>query len=189
MLKKILIFASIFAAAFPFAHQVDAQKEQILAISKKTVTALKNKNLSALAKIVHPIKGLRFAPYCYLSESDLKFKRSEIPGLFADRRSFLWGEYDGTGDPIKMGFSSYYKKFVYGRNFSAVRGSIINGRQAGGNTVLNGAEVYPKGKFVSYHQPGTEKYGGMDWSSLILVFEKSGRNWYLVAVVHDEWTI
>jgi len=29
----------------------------------------------------------------------------------------------------------------------------------------------------------------MDWRSLKLVFKEKDGNWYLVGVVHDEWTI
>jgi hypothetical protein len=29
----------------------------------------------------------------------------------------------------------------------------------------------------------------MDWQSLRLVFEETAGNWYLVGIVHDQWTI
>jgi hypothetical protein len=29
----------------------------------------------------------------------------------------------------------------------------------------------------------------MDWESLRLVFQEEGGVWYLVGVIHDEWTI
>jgi hypothetical protein len=29
----------------------------------------------------------------------------------------------------------------------------------------------------------------MDWRSLRLVFEEQGGSWYLVGIVHDQWTI
>lgn len=44
--------------------------------------------------------------------------------------------------------------------------------------------------YVEYHFPGFEKkYEGKDWKSLRLVFEKKNDRWYLVGIVHDQWTI
>ncbi|AZV43291.1 hypothetical protein BAOM_2682 [Peribacillus asahii] len=58
-----------------------------------------------------------------------------------------------------------------------------------GNTVNNIRKVYPNSIVVEYYFGGTKKYSGMDWSSLKLVYEKKGSTWYLVGIVHDEWTI
>jgi hypothetical protein len=38
--------------------------------------------------------------------------------------------------------------------------------------------------------PGAKpEYAGLDWASLLLVFEQYESRWYLVALVHDQWTI
>ena len=59
-----------------------------------------------------------------------------------------------------------------------------------GNTPSNLAEVYPGAAWVELHFPGFEpKYGGMDWSSLWLVFRRHGNEWLLVGIVHGQWTI
>ena len=59
-----------------------------------------------------------------------------------------------------------------------------------GNTINNIIEVYPEAVVVEYHFEGFDpQYAGMDWRSLRLVFEESGGTWYLVGIVHDEWTI
>jgi hypothetical protein len=43
---------------------------------------------------------------------------------------------------------------------------------------------------VEYHFSGFDKkFEGMDWASLKLVFENSNNEWYLVGIVHDQWTI
>lgn len=192
MRRNVLLFSLAVVVAltfFAFGGQVRAQKAQVLAASKKVVTALKNKDLKTLAALAHPNKGVRFAPYAYLSDSDLTFKRAQIPGLFLTRRTYLWGDYDGSGDPINLGFPAYYNRFVYDRDFAAARQISYNRRRGGGNTAFNAAEVFPNSKFVEYYLPGTKKYDGMDWRALILIFEKAGAQWFLVAVAHDEWTI
>src|SRR5437868_4618871 len=99
MKRKYLLSASILIFAF-FAHTF-AQKTQILALSKKIIIALKNKDMKTFSTFVHPIKGVRFSPYSYVDkDSDLVFKKAKIPALFSLRRKYNWGEYDGSGYPI-----------------------------------------------------------------------------------------
>ncbi len=64
-------------------------------------------------------------------------------------------------------------------------------RPQAGNTVNNFSTVYPGAIVVGYGHDGiTGPQGGaMDWQSLYLIFEKLGKEWYLVGVVNDEWTI
>jgi hypothetical protein len=188
MNKKIIL--AVLPVILFVSTSAGAQKTQLLSVSKQIVTALKNKDMKTVAAHAHPTKGVRFAPYSYLSESDLTFKKAQIPSLFLTRRSYKWGEFDGTGDPINLGFPAYYKRFIYDRNFANARQVSYNRRKGGaGNAVFNAAEVYPDGKYVEYYLPGTDRYEFRDWRSLILVFEKSGARWFLVAVAHDEWTI
>ena len=42
---------------------------------------------------------------------------------------------------------------------------------------------------MEYHFKGMDaQQGGMDWRSLRLVLEAHNGAWYLVGIVHDEWT-
>ncbi len=185
---KLFIFALLL---FSLTISVSAQSEkaQILARSKQVVAALKNKNLKTLSTFVHPSKGLRFSPYGYIdTEKDLTFRKAQVPKLFTFP-AYVWGQFDGTGDDIKLNFAGYYKKFVYDLDFARAPKVSFNETIGKGNTVINIAEAYPNAKFVEYYFPGTKKYDGMDWRSLRLIFEKSGANWYLVGISHDQWTI
>jgi hypothetical protein len=59
----------------------------------------------------------------------------------------------------------------------------------GGNSIDNSSEFYPEAKIVEYYFSGFDpQYGGMDWRSLRLVFSELNDTWYLVGVIHDEWT-
>ena len=43
---------------------------------------------------------------------------------------------------------------------------------------------------MEYHFPGIDpKFEGMDWRSLRLVFEQKNCTWYLVGIIHAQWTI
>jgi hypothetical protein len=144
---------------------------------------------------VHPDKGVRFSPYTYVrvgedDDVDLVFSAEELTGLPADETVYRWGAFDGTGEPIDRTFSEYYGRFIYDVDFAFPTSVGFNEIVGAGNTINNVLDVYPQAQVVEYHLPGSNPdFGGMDWRSLRLVLENAGDGWYLVGIVHDEWTI
>ena len=58
-----------------------------------------------------------------------------------------------------------------------------------GNALENVSDAYPDARFVDYAFPGLDpELEGFDWCSLKLVFEPWENEWYLVGLVHGEWT-
>ena len=54
----------------------------------------------------------------------------------------------------------------------------------------NHDEVYPLAATIEYHFSGFDaRFEGMDWRSVRLVLEQENGTWYLVGLIHDEWTI
>ncbi len=155
------------------------------------IQLLKNKDMRNLATYVHPQKGVRFSPYAYVDiKTDRVFKATELNRFLEDEKKYLWGYYDGSGEPIQLTHQKYYESFVYDHDY-------VNAREVGhnkivkqGNTINNSKKVYPGSSIIEYHFPGFDpKYGGMDWASLRLVFEKFNNRWYLVGIIHAGWTI
>jgi hypothetical protein len=175
------------------ARQVGWVDEAVAARAARAIMALKERDLDALAGLVHPDKGVRFSPYAYVRvgpEGDLVFGAAEIPGLLADPTVYRWGAFDGSGEPIELTFAAYYDRFVYDVDFARPDVVGLDETIGQGNTINNIAEVYPEGVTVEYHFEGFDpQYDGLDWRSLRLVFEARGGTWYLVGIVHDEWTI
>lgn len=171
------------------------EAERIIARrARQVILALKSRNVVTLSKLVHPRKGLRFSPYHSVNlakAGDLVFTRSQIMSLMTSKKRYLWGEEDGSGDPIRLTFAAYRRKFVYDHDYSRAKLVTYNSDTlSSGNLLNNIRESYPGAIIVEYHFSGfEEKYGGMDWKSLWLVFEKQGNEWYLVGIVHGEWTI
>ena len=155
------------------------------------LTAIKNYDLQKLGDAIHPDKGVRFSPYGFVDVAkDLVFTAEEVKNLAADSKTYLWGYYDGSGEPITLNFSDYYKRFIYDADFVNAEQVGYNKTLGHGNTVNNSFEVYKNSIIVEYHFSGIDpKYEGMDWRSLRLAFEKKDNIWYLVGVIHDEWTI
>ncbi|HHV97046.1 MAG TPA: hypothetical protein GXX37_11340 [Clostridiaceae bacterium] len=159
--------------------------------AREVLTAIKNYDMSKLADAIHPDKGIRFSPYGYVDvDNDLVFTAEEVRNLDSDSKTYLWGYYDGSGEPITLNFSDYYKKFIYDVDFLNAEQVGYNKILGQGNSLNNSSEVYKNSIIVEYHFSGFDpQYNGMDWRSLRLAFEKKGDIWYLVAIIHDQWTI
>lgn len=108
-----------------------------------------------------------------------------------DSEQRTWGSFQGSGEPIKLTFAEYFKRFVYDADFVNDARISLNQAENKGTMINNINEVYPAGKYdyVDYHISSIDpQYQGMDWRSLRLVFEKIGEDRILAGIVHDEWT-
>ncbi|QOR67053.1 hypothetical protein IM538_02450 [Cytobacillus suaedae] len=151
---------------------------------------LKNKDMKELSTYVHPEHGLLFSPYVYVYPEDaIKLNVSEVESFFENQEKYEWGLHDGSGEPIGLTPSEYYEKFIYTHDYLTVD-PIIGEVQQRGNAINNIMEVFPKATVVEFHVEGTGENSGMDWGSLNLVFQEDDNGvFYLVAIVHDQWTI
>ncbi len=177
-------------------EEADTEARQILAEkvikdrANKALLAIRNKNLIELSAFVHPEKGVRFSPYSNVSEENILFTKEQMKKADQDNTEYLWGHSDGSGLPIKETFKDYYSQFIYDKDFAAVREISYNQRLGSGNTVDLVDEFYKNNITVEYHFSGfNPKFGGLDWESLRLVFQEKDNVWYLVGIVHDQWTI
>jgi hypothetical protein len=169
----------------------------VAARANEIVQALRDRDWATVARTIHPEKGVRFSPYTYvragesaLDGEDRVVHADEIQALAADPTVYRWGRFDGTGEPIDLTFSQYVDRFVYDVDF-AQPDVVGYGETVGrGNTINNIADVYPDATVVEYHFTGFDPdLMGLDWRSLRLVLEQQDGTWYLVGIVHDEWTI
>jgi len=171
-------------------NQTISTSELISPLTKAVVESLRDRDLQKLENYVHPIQGVRFSPYTYVSDTDLVFKAEDIPSLFDNPNVYLWGVYDGSGKPIDMTFQQYFDRFVYDQDFANANQIGYNQILGSGNLIDNSHDYYPGAVIVEYYFPGFDPdLQGMDWKSLRLVFQELQDQWYLVGVIHSEWTI
>lgn len=169
-----------------------AYKDSILlAATEEILKVIKDNDYQKLATYFHPKAGVRFSPYGYIdTASHVHFTAAEFIAQLEEDQPILWGSYDGTGQDIQMSLENYFGKFVYEVDFLNAEQVSVNEILGTGNSLINIDQVYPKSDFTeSYFSGFEEKYGGMDWRSLRLVFRMSGDEPLLVGVVHDQWTI
>lgn len=161
------------------------------AAAEAAVLALRDKDFAALATLVHPDVGVRFSPYAHVeTQQDRVYNADALTTAWADRSVYTWGSFDGSGAPIAYTFSQYYERFIFDQDFTKAQDIRTESYMGTGNIIDNWQEAYPNGRMVEYYFPGFDpQFGGMDWSSLRLVFEQKDHAWYLVGVMHGEWTI
>lgn len=166
-------------------------RDTIKARADEALKLIKLQDMAKLSQLVHPDKGVRFSPYGHVdTKTDLVFSAGQIKNIVSDKKVYNWGSFDGSGQPIELTFDEYYRKFIYDKDFANAKDIGYNKILGKGNTANNSFEVYPNSIIVEYHFPGfDQKYQGMDWRSLRLVFEKKGADWYIVGIIHDQWTI
>jgi len=152
---------------------------------------LQQGNWSELASYVHPDRGVTFTPYSTVDpDSDLNFTAGQIKGLAQDQTVYTWGFVDGRGVPIQMTMTQYLERYVYDKDYTLVPEIGVDRIMTGGNALENLPEAYPGCRFVDFSFPSSDPVNdGLDWSSLKLVFQPEGERWYLVGIVHGEWTI
>jgi len=173
---------------YPVATETETL--DLRATAEMVINALAEKDMDMVANFVHPEKGVRFSPYAFVREEHQVFMPEELPDLVGSEEVYTWGNYDGTGEPIELEFEEYYEEFVYSADFADPEQIAVNERLGQGNTINNIDEFYPEASFVEYHFSGfEEEFEGMDWESLRLVFVQENGAWWLVGIVHDEWTI
>jgi len=180
--------------SFQDSIQLVQRKDSILLKTTQNIlTLLKNKNYSAFAIYIHPFEGIRFSPYGFVDTvHDIKLSRQKFINEAGQpvQNMIVWGEFDGTGDPIKMTLNNYMQRFVYDVDFVKPEKRSVNEFIGDGNSLNNLELVYKNCDFTESHFSGfNEKYKGMDWKSLRLVFKIRDRKFFLVGIVHDEWTI
>lgn len=152
---------------------------------------IKDKDMNALSQYVHPTLGVRFSPYFNVdTQTDQIFTAAQAAGLMQNNQVVNWGVYDGSGEPMDLNFSDYYDKFIYDQDFlnpELIGNNFVIGK---GNMEDNVAVAYPNGQFVEFHFSQFDpQYEGIDWESLRLVFEQYNNTWYLVGIIHGQWTI
>ena len=173
---------------------VQTDKVSVLTSLNRTImSVLKNKNYDSLSFFIHPVEGLRFSPYGYVDTlNDVVLTGLKLIAEMGKKKQDIirWGEFDGTGDLIKMTLNEYMQRFVYDVDFLNPEKMSINEFLGVGNSQNNILSVYPGCDFTDSHFSGfDEKYDGMDWRSLRLIFKKIDNKYYLTGIVHDEWTI
>ena len=168
-----------------------SEEKAVLNKTKEIMAILKNKEFQQFTQFIHPVLGIRFSPYAYIDTlHDLKLTKSAFEEHVKKQDKLNWGSYDPSDEPINKSIQGYFKEFVYDADFLHAEKTSFNEFIGGGNTLNNLLAIYKDCVFTESHFSGFDKkFEGMDWTSVRLVYKKQGEQYYLVGIVHDQWTI
>src|SRR5690606_3412881 len=171
-------------------QQVD-KDTMLLQATDEILAIMKARDYRKLAEHFHSEEGVRFSPYGYIDTAHhVQLGSSMFIKLLEEEKPLIWGSYDGTGKEISMPVEAYFDKFVYDVDFLNAEQKSVNEILGKGNSLVNIQQVFPGADFTESHFSGfDEKYGGMDWRSLRLIFRPEAGKPRLVGIVHDKWMI
>lgn len=160
-------------------------------LSDKILHSLKTKNYTTLAASIHPGWKVRFSPYGHIDTlHDQTLDAEKLLLLEKNQQKIFWGNYDGSGDSIKLSLKEYFKKFVYDVDFLNAKQKASNNFITNGGSFSNIKSIYPTAGFTHYYFSAINpKYNGMDWKGLVLIFKKENGKIWLIGVVHDQWRV
>lgn len=169
------------------AVNADADDDEIVEYAREILFAMANKDYVALASVAHADYGVIFSPYATVDLATGCFTASQIAGFDSDNTKYIWGVYDGSGEPIEMTPAEYFEGFVFDTDFTKCENFGVDEILRAGNSLENITEVFPDCRFVDCYMPNAES--DESWASLRLVFEEQNGKLMLSAVVHSENTI
>lgn len=166
----------------------NSEEKTIVNLNNEIVTLLKSKNYSKLSQYIHPEKGIRFSMYSFVSDNDKSFSKVDFEKYIQTDEKFTFGHKDGSGAIYTVSLKDYLTNWVFKKDFSHAKINYDN-FEGKGNSLNNIKEKYPNAVIVENYLAGTVEYSYMDWNSLIFVFEKIENQYYLVAIVDNQWTV
>lgn len=183
--------ARSYASTVPTQPPLDVSDNTLLLErASQVLESLKQEDYLTLSHLVHPQLGVTLTPYSTVDHAcDNILTRDQIALLTEDEQFYTWGRATGSGTAIYCTAEDYFERYVYNVDYTEAPQVGIDTVLISGNALENVAEAYPEGRFVEYHFPGIDPaLEGFDWCSLKLVFEVWNNNWYLVGIIHGEWT-
>lgn len=164
--------------------------DTIAATARQALIFIKDKNYKELVNYFAS-EGVTFVPYGFIDTAKhKKLSREDFLEAINKKWVLTWGSYDGTGEPIKLTVNQYLAKFVYNADYLNAEADAFDTVINQGNSINNIQKIYPNHHFIDYHFSGFEQQSkGMDWTSLRMVFTKEDGQYFIVAIIHDQWTI
>lgn len=166
----------------------DSNSTALLSEAALVLADLQNDDFSHLASHVDPEAGVTFTPYSTVDFStDLNFSADQLKNADSDDIPYIWGVSPGTSEPIRMSIREYFHTYVCDADYINTAQIGINQVLHSGNAVENVESAYEDCRYLDFYIPSIDA-SDQDWSSLKLVFRSSGKQWYLVGVIHSGWT-
>jgi hypothetical protein len=184
----LILASSALDASKEGTLSVDDVANAEMAVLAYTVLGyIRDDDFIALSRVVHPEYGVVLSPYATINlTTDRHFSAEQIATLDADTNVYVWGVYNGSGEPIKLTTVEFLEKFVPAADHLEAVFIGINQIVRSGNALENITEIFPNAKFVDFYLPGEAQFEASDWSSLRLGFEDYDGDLRLVVISYSK---
>jgi len=168
----------------------DPENAELTMLAYTVLEYIKEDDFVSLSRTVHPIYGVVLSPYATINLStNQRFSVDEVTTLNTNTHIYMWGVFNGSGEPITLTPSEYFKKFVPAAEHINAPVIGINRIIRSGNALENMIDVFPNVKFVDFHIPGGDSAEEFAWSSLRLGFEEYEGHLRLIVILFNTWTV
>ena len=168
----------------------DVSDEELISYARELINVIKKDDYRSVAEVVHPEYGVIFSPYATVNLSvDRCFTKDQVAEFAHDSKMYLWGVYDGSGEPIELTPEKYFERFVFDVDFSTCETFGVDEVIRTGNSLENIDDIFPTARYVDCFMPDPADPEGWDWRSLRFVFEEYDGTLFLTAIIHSENTM
>ena len=170
---------------------VPEDNRTLLEAGNAVLESLQWEDMEGLAALVDPDRGVTFTPYSTVDpHSDLTFLPQQLTQAGINESTYIWGITQGKGEAIVLTLSEYLRNYVFDRDYTKAPVIGVDYVISSGNSLENVDDAYPDARFVEYYFPGQDpEAAGLDWSALKLVFLEREETYWLIGIIHSEWTI
>lgn len=179
-----------------------ATPAELVSEAYRIVELIKEEDYKDLANVVHPDNGVVISPYATITlATNKRFTPKQVAAFADDAQEYVWGVYNGTGEPIELTPKEFFSAFVFNKDYTYARELGVDYVVKSGNSLENLTEVFPGIRFVDFHIPtdaksvkgirgvdGETAATDVDWNSLRLGFEEYEGTLRLTVIMHSEWT-
>ncbi len=173
----------------PIEGRLENTNPALLAFSEQVMACLKKKDWVELAKYTSSKEQILFYPYGFI---DTSIAKSFAPNLLAmveeSGKKVYWANYDGSGEPMDLTVKNYVKQYINDKDYVKADTIRANKMVEIGNSPNNIDKVFKNAEYVEYFVKGTGATAEHNWSSLRLVYRKTGEHYFLIGVIHNQWT-
>ncbi len=171
------------------SNNANTDEQKVLVVAREVITALAARDYQKLEGLVS-LNGLSLNIYPQLDFQKNLIAKNDISEIPVDTKIYLWGYTDGKGDPINLTRAEFLTKWIYSNSVDYLKAPdvAVNKKLGGGNSVNTIGE---DGRtYAAFYFSGFDpKYGGMDWTTLYLVFDFVNGEYKLRGIAKDNWTI
>lgn len=160
----------------------------LLLTATEVLEAIHSQNFSLLSSFADPNEGVTFTPFSTVDRSaNVTLSAKDLSSAASNSDDYIWGVTVGGNEPVRLTISEFFSECLWDADFNSSSTIGVDTVLYSGNAVENVADAYPDCRFVDFYLPG-QGADNENWFSLKLVFSRHHGEWYLIGVVHSEWT-